>query len=199
MRLIIMCKAPVTGRVKTRLQPEFTAEEAAAIHRAMAATVIHRAARLFPHATIAADWPEHPFFQSFSLPVVPQGDGDLGARMGGLMQQHFAERHDPLIFIGTDSPHMADERLLQAAEAVRHHQVVLGPVEDGGYDLIALSGAYHALFEAIDWGSERVLQQSLHAICASALSYQLLAPAFDIDTAADLQRAAGMFDYEACL
>lgn len=195
MQLIIMCKAPVAGQVKTRLQPEFSAEQAAVIHRTMATGVIRQAVGLFPGLIIAADLPKHPFFESFKLPVVPQGEGTLGDRMTRLMNQHFTCNDDPLIFIGTDSPHMQSSRLQQAAKALEHAEVVLGPVEDGGYDLIGLANPHHTLFEDISWSSASVMQQTLQAIKLAKLSYKLLSTSFDIDTAADLRRAAELFDF----
>jgi len=186
LRLIIMCKAPVAGRVKTRLMTRFTADEAAAIHRAMADTVIRRAMRLFEHVCIAADDPEHAFFAAFDIPVVAQGEGDLGARMARLLSH--AANEGAVLFLGTDSPHMSDARLLEAAEAIENADVVIGPVEDGGYDLLALRHDW-PIFEHIAWSSEHVLSQTLVRCDELQLTYRLLDTSFDIDTPEDLLRA----------
>lgn len=189
MQLIIMCKAPVAGEVKTRLLGSYTAAEAARIYEAMAVTVIDRAARLFEHIWIAADDVAHPFFAGFDLPLRVQGDGDLGERMARLMQHAFDEGADAVMFLGTDSPHMPDARLLAAAEALNSHDVVIGPVEDGGYDLIAMS-APQQLFDTIAWSSGKVLEQTLSHIRRLGLSCHLLDVGFDIDFPEDLERAA---------
>lgn len=189
MLVIIMCKAPVEGKVKTRLMPQYSAQQAAAIHRAMATSVIDRVSTLFEHVWIAADIPAHPFFQRFNLPVIEQGDGSLGDRMQRLLLLACEQGRGPVLFLGTDSPHMENARLQQAAEEISSHDVVVGPVEDGGYDLIALNGPYAFLFDGIAWSSELVMEQTMQAIKTAGLRACLLSTGFDIDTAADLRKA----------
>ncbi|MDQ6995971.1 MAG: DUF2064 domain-containing protein, partial [Mariprofundus sp.] len=106
VRVIIMCKAPIAGRVKTRLMSHYSADEAAALHTAMAMTVIHRAKRLFEDVVIAADDVSHPFFATFALPVLAQGEGDLGERMDKQLATAFSNGASAALILGTDSPHM---------------------------------------------------------------------------------------------
>jgi len=187
LHLIVMCKAPVPGRVKTRLMSTFSAEEAAGIHKVMAVTVIHRALRLFDHVCIATDDPEHPFFVQFDAMVVPQGEGDLGARMARLEHAAFAAGAPSVMFLGTDSPHMPDSRLLEASDALAVYDTVIGPVEDGGYDLIALRGDW-PVFEGVAWSTPAVLNQTLANLNSLGLRYFCLSTGFDVDTAEDVRR-----------
>lgn len=184
-----MCKAPVPGQVKTRLFTAYTQEEAVEIHRAMATTVIQRVARMFPHAWLAVDDMLHPFFRSFALKVVAQGEGDLGERMTRLLSMAFRENMAGLLFLGTDSPHMPESRIDQAVLALSEAEVVLGPVEDGGYDLIALSGPFRAVFCDIDWGTDRVASQTVERATQSGLKTRLLETGFDVDVSGDMLRA----------
>jgi len=188
MRVIIMCKAPVAGAVKTRLMSHYSAEQAAALHRAMATTVIERAKRLFDDVVIAADDCGHPFFSPFSLPLLAQGEGDLGERMQRQMQLAFADGASAIMVLGTDSPHMPDSRLLKAAEQLQYHDVIVGPVEDGGYDLIAMSETF-SVFDAVAWSSAQVLEQTKLNIEQLALTSWQLDMAFDVDFPADIERA----------
>jgi rSAM/selenodomain-associated transferase 1 len=189
IQLYIMCKAPVAGQVKTRLLSRYSADEAAALYANMAEAVIHRASRLFDDVYIAADDPTHPFFSTFDLPLCSQGDGDLGQRMSRLMLQGFADGADAVMFLGTDSPHMPDSRLLQTMAALQNHDVVIGPVEDGGYDLIAMT-APEDVFDNITWSSGEVLEQTLSHIRRLSLSCLQLDVGFDIDYPEDVERAA---------
>ncbi len=193
IRIIIMCKAPVAGRVKTRLMRSFSADETAAIHQAMATTVIKRALRLFDDVYIAADDPAHPFFARFAAAgfnahIVAQGEGDLGARMGRMMHDAFNQGAASVMLLGTDSPHMRDARLIEAAEALNAYDVVLGPVEDGGYDLVAVRGDW-PIFADVAWSTSSVLDQTLANINRLNLRCKRLAHNFDIDTPEDLARA----------
>ncbi|MES0371912.1 MAG: TIGR04282 family arsenosugar biosynthesis glycosyltransferase [Mariprofundaceae bacterium] len=193
LRVIIMCKAPVPGLVKTRLCPDYSAEEAAGIHQAMARTVINRAGRLFSDVWIASDDIEHPFFDEFTLNRVSQSDGDLGDRMTCLLKQAFADGAGSVLFLGTDSPHMSELRLLKAVELLQKVDVVVGPVEDGGYDLIAMNHSYAELFRDIRWSSEEVLKETMQRAKASEVSMELLEMSFDLDTAESLKRAASVW------
>lgn len=190
---IIMCKAPVAGRVKTRLMPSYSAEEATTIHRAMAKTVIERTSRIFPDSCIATDDVSDPFFGQFDLPLVDQGEGDLGKRMSRLMSRAFGDGAGAVLFLGTDSPHMPESRLAEAIKMLDGHDAVIGPVEDGGYDLIAMGRPCPELFTAIDWGSERVLQQSRKRAEEASVSLALLDEGFDLDTPESLERAADIW------
>lgn len=188
VRVMIMCKAPVAGEVKTRLMSRYSGSEAAMLHAAMAATVIEKAGRLFDDVVIAADQPSHPFYSQFACPVTAQGEGDLGERMGRLVAQACADGAGMVLLLGTDSPHMPDERLHQACKALATADVVLGPVEDGGYDLLAMHKPW-PLFDGIAWSSGQVLIQTQARIEKIGLTSQLLDYGFDIDFPDDLLRA----------
>jgi len=190
MRTIIMCKAPVTGRVKTRLTPPFTPEEAAQLHCSMAETVIKRASTLFSDTWIASDNISHPFFERFKLNRVDQEKGDLGDRMSRLMQWAFNDECHSVLFLGTDSPHMSDSRLKHAVALLNSFDLVIGPVEDGGYDLIAMKAPHTELFTGIQWSSEHVLQETVRQAEFLQLKTELLDMSFDLDTAESLRRAA---------
>jgi len=188
IRPIIFCKAPVAGRVKTRLQPSFSFEQAANIHAAMATYAIERTLRLFPHTWISSDDPYHPFFHQFDAPVLPQGEGDLGLRMGRLVERAIAYGAGGVLLLGTDSPRMSAARLHCAFRLLHHHDVVLGPVEDGGYDLLAMRGHKKELFRDIAWGTSAVLNETINRISELGLSWRCLSVGFDVDVPEDLAR-----------
>lgn len=189
MRVIIMCKAPVPGRVKTRLFSIYSPEQAAEMHRLMAEAVIGKITRLFDDVWIAADDPAHPFFEGSATGVVAQGTGDLGDRMSRLMWRAFEDEIDGLMFVGTDSPHMPESHLLEAASMLGDSDIVLGPVEDGGYELIAMRQACPRLFTDIHWSTASVMEETLARIKEAGLSCQMLPVGFDIDAPEDWQRA----------
>jgi hypothetical protein len=201
IQVVILCKAPVPGKVKTRLLAQFSPEQAAEIHAAMVKTTIGKVARIFPDACLAADEPGHPFFSGLGLKIIGQGEGDLGDRLSHLLLRLFRRGCDGILFLGTDSPHMPESRLRGAAEALRTVDLVIGPVEDGGYDLIGLKEMCPDVFADIDWGSDRVLTQTLERAKASGLKVLCLDTGFDIDVPADLKRAcqAGWLEAEQWL
>jgi len=193
LQVVVMCKAPVVGRVKTRLiNSTIDAAQACALHKAMAEVVIRRAIHLFPGAvTIAADDPQHPFFHPFAQPMVAQGDGDLGCRMARVADAIIDQCS--VLFLGTDSPHMDGCRLRQAAQLATSHDAVVGPVEDGGYDLILLNSRKSmVLLHAIDWGSSQVWQQTHSQAKQASLDLAALPIGFDVDCKQDLDRSQAL-------
>jgi len=188
IRVIVMCKAPVPGAVKTRLMPHYSAEQAAELHVAMATTVIQRATCLFNDVVIAADDPGHDFFIGFGLPLTAQGEGDLGDRMNRQIGEAFADGVRAVLLLGTDSPHMPESRLVAAAHGLEHADVVLGPVEDGGYDLVAMSRAL-SIFTDVVWSSDQVLRKTVENIQHQRLAVEQLAVGFDVDFPDDIERA----------
>jgi len=185
-----MCKAPVAGKVKTRLiNNTIDAAQACSLHQQMAEVVIRRAIHLFPDAvTIAADHPHHPFFQPFDRPIIAQGEGNLGQRMARIADAVID--HHSVLFLGTDSPHMDGSRLTEAVELAQRYDAVVGAVEDGGYDLILLNNRKAiALLQQIDWGSEQVWQQTCQQAEKAGLHLASLPLGFDVDCAEDLKRS----------
>ncbi len=196
IRPIVFCKAPVAGNVKTRLQLDFTPEQAADIHAAMASCVIERTLRLFPYAWIAADDPYHPFFRQFGVSILPQGDGDLGMRMSRLTQRAISYGARGVLLLGTDSPHMSENRLSCAIRLLRRYDVVLGSVEDGGYDLLAMRGHAQKLFENIAWGTSTVLNHTRKRALELGLSCRCLSMGFDVDTPDDFAKITRAYSGE---
>jgi uncharacterized protein len=189
MRPIVMCKAPVAGRVKTRLEPVYGKEGAAALHAVMATLVIERALRLFPNTWIAADDVNHSFFAAFPAAVLPQGMGDLGERMQRLVRRALDFGAESVLLLGSDSPHMSEARLLSAQQALKACDVVVGPVQDGGYDLLGVRRCWPELFKQINWGSRVVLMQTLQRVSTLGLTHRCLSFGFDVDEPEDVERA----------
>ena len=64
--------------------------------------------------------------------------------------------------------------------------MAIGPATDGGYYLIGLRQLETALFKDIDWGTDRVLDQTLAIATVQGLTVELLTSLTDIDYPADL-------------
>lgn len=126
--------------------------------------------------------------------VENQGPGDLGIRLQRFCQRLFSE--DPsavagnrrLVVVGGDCPQLTTEIVDRAFACLQRVPVVLGPSSDGGYYLVGVRGNYPALFQEIDWGTERVLSQTLARAAAAGLECESLEPLHDVDEWDDLER-----------
>jgi len=129
--------------------------------------------------------------------VETQGNGSLGERMRRQVLRA-QQRHHPQIsagrttlLIGTDLPNLCDRDLLQALEALKEHEFVLGPATDGGYWLLGLSGRLvrpvtRWPFCGIPWGSNQVKQVTLQKAADAGVMPCLLRQQNDLDCLEDL-------------
>ena len=101
--------------------------------------------------------------------------------------------HRAAIVIGTDCPVLRPQDLRLAARRLRGAwDAVIAPAEDGGYALIGLKRARKEIFEAIEWGSDAVLRETLLRMKALNFKCNLLRTVWDLDRPADLDRLASL-------
>ena len=196
-RIIQFAKQPVTGRVKTRLMPELGAEKARQVHERL---VVHVWRQLNASAVAPVElWVDGLATQAFFNALEPtparlfvqEGD-DLGARMHHALASAL-EYSEYSILVGSDCPVIDASYLLEAVEALQQgNDVVLGPADDGGYVLIGLSKVIPALFQSIDWGTDRVLAQTRSKLQKAGCSWHELAERWDVDRPGDVHKAEAM-------
>ena len=126
------------------------------------------------------------------LHVVPQPEGDLGARMAGTMRQLFEAGARRVLLVGSDLPSIAPAIIRAAFDLLDGDPagLVIGPAADGGYYLIGATSV-PPVFDGIEWGSGAVLAQTRAAAARAGLRVHIVATLTDVDTVADLQRLAG--------
>jgi hypothetical protein len=192
----IFAKAPVPGRVKTRLVPPLTPEEAASV----AAACLEETLRRFPPAVGRASFTLHldgapdgrllALAASLGIPVIPQADGDLGVRLESAFRSLGAGGAAKTLAIGSDSPTLDPAWIGEAIDALDASEVVLGPSEDGGYYLIGTRGGESdAIFDGIPWGTSGVTDATLARLSSLGLRCRRLREWYDVDDAASLTRA----------
>ncbi len=194
-KLLIFAKYPEPGEVMTRLCPPITPEEAARIQRACIRLLCERAFRSWsvrPVLVISPDDAEDCFreFANPYVPMMPQGDGDLGDRLTRAAKAEFDEGTTQLLIIGTDSPTITDDMIAAAQKKLKVSDVVVGPCDDGGFYLLGLKRFDDQMFKDIEWGSDRVTAQAVERSKSCGMKVGMLKPWYDIDRPADLQRAA---------
>ncbi len=191
--VILIAKQPVPGLAKTRLGAEVGAARAAELCAAFLRDSVEigrsRANRLYIAASPAN---AISYFQSLAPDArcFAQSDGDLGARLLHAFETAIRDGARSPVLIGSDSPTLPAHLLTVAHRALRTHDLVLGPADDGGYCLIGMNAPHPALFERIDWSTDRVLDQTLTRARETGLDVFLLPSWYDVDEAGDLDRLA---------
>lgn len=195
-RLIVMTRYPNPGESKTRLIPALGAEGAADLHRRLAEQTAAEARKFTRRCRIdleirftGGDEPEMRDWLRGDYSLRAQGDGDLGARLSRAFSESFAEGSMCVVAIGTDCPELGAEHLVAAFDALREHELVIGPAADGGYYLIGLSRPFPEIFQDIPWGSGEVFDRTVRIARANNRHPALLPVLSDIDRPEDLERA----------
>ena len=188
---VIMAKRPEPGLVKTRLFGEgpFDASTAAQIAWAMLRCTVDRlAARVMVVLAVTPDGCGGPLAERLgypSLPTVDQGPGDLGQRLDRVWRQVTSVR--PVAFFGSDSPDIPEDALhRRIPEALEVCDLAVGPTHDGGYWTLAARSHYPQVLRDIDWGGDRVYDQTCQRAAEAGLSLQSLPLWPDVDRLDDV-------------
>lgn len=203
--LALMTKAPRAGKVKTRLVPPLTNEEAAQLNRcfledtALAISSCCRSLRALtctPAARgIAVYTPVGAELDYIDiLPadfcLLPQRGEEFGDRLYFAVEDLFNCGFEMVCLIDSDSPSVGSENFRKAIEllSIPGDQIVLGPCDDGGYYLIGLKRLHREVFEGIDWSTERVFDQTKQRAAQIGVAVHELPRGLDIDDHPTLRR-----------
>jgi glycosyltransferase A (GT-A) superfamily protein (DUF2064 family) len=96
------------------------------------------------------------------------------------------DQHSSAVLIGADIPDITLYHLEQVQIALKHSDAVFGPTHDGGYYLIGLRAMQPELFANVPWSADNTLEETLRVCETQGITYTLLEPLADLDTAEDL-------------
>ena len=191
----VFVKAPLAGRVKTRLAADLGARRAAELYRALGREVVSSCVDP-AYATTVWFSPagKEPTVRSWlravgRLAFQAQPDGPLGTRLATAFDWHFREGAPRVAIIGSDCPGVDRRLVSQAFDTLDTRDVVIGPAHDGGYYLIGLRAPAPGLFHGVAWSTPAVLGQTLALVHRLGLSAALLPTLRDVDTVSDARAA----------
>ncbi len=185
--LAAICKAPVAGRVKTRLCPPCSPEEAAELatellrdtFAALRATPARRRVAVLDGAPGTWLGP--------GIEVVSQRGGGLDERLAGLCEDLPG---GPLVIVGMDTPQLDSRLLGAAAEALEHAPAAIGAAADGGYWCLALRAPDAALLRGVPMSAPHTADAQRARLRAAGLPPAELPALDDVDDIASARRAA---------
>lgn len=191
----LFAKAPVPGTVKTRLIPTLGSERAAALYMRMVehaaaevatacASIGNACGELWCSPDMASEF-LRALARQYGLTMRKQCAGDLGSRMRDALQSAMPGR---AMLLGSDCPLLDARALLDADQALRVHDAVFIPADDGGYALVGFRDSVADCFTNVAWSTERVMAQTRASLGAARKRWAELPSAWDVDTAADLAR-----------
>jgi rSAM/selenodomain-associated transferase 1 len=190
--LIIFAREPREGVVKTRLGPDLPASTVLALYKAFIRDVAAEALKASAHARfIFYDAGEEPvvFLEEFKehFKLKRQEGVTLGERMHHTFRHCRKQGFNRMIIIGTDCVTISAKDINEAFGELEGHDCVLGPSLDGGYYLIGLQEPEEELFTGIEWGTSKVLAQTIQKTGDLRKITFLLREEMDVDTPGDLR------------
>jgi rSAM/selenodomain-associated transferase 1 len=144
MNLLVIAKAPVPGRVKTRLCPPCTPAQAARLAEAALADTLAACAGADARRVLVLDGAPGDWLPEGWDVIAQRGDG-LAERLGAA----FADAGGPALLVGMDTPQVTARQLRDGLAALDEADAVFGPAEDGGYWAIGLREPDPAVFAGV--------------------------------------------------
>jgi uncharacterized protein len=183
--LLVIAKAPVPGRVKTRLCPAYSPEEAARLAEAalrdtldaVLATPVRR--RVLVLDGVPGDWLPDGF------EVVPQCAGGLDVRLA----HAFGLCEGPVLLVGMDTPQVTAE-LLGDGVKLGDSEASFGPAADGGFWALGMAEPDPGLLRGVPMSVPETGAVQRHQLVRAGLTVRELPVLRDVDTAADARLVA---------
>jgi len=194
---VVFAKAPMQGRVKTRLVPMLGEAGAARLYRRLLQRAISTAvaARLGPVELHCAPHADHAWLQALAgrhgVRLRSQFKGDIGARMAHAFSVGL-RIHGRVLLMGSDCPELQVADLIRASHALGRCDAVFAPAEDGGYPLVGLRRAgtdvLRAAFSDVPWSTGEVMAVTRRRLAARHISWRELRTVWDVDRPEDVVR-----------
>lgn len=189
-RVIIFTKNPVLGECKTRLAATMGDKAALSIYEQLLDYTISFCKKLsFPKKVYyASEIPKLDRWSSAGFYKDKQVEGDLGDRMKAAFEKEFQDGAKSVVIIGTDCAQINETDVQEAFKLLFHHDVVIGPADDGGYYLLGMNYFMPSLFENKSWSTEKLMDETKDALHQKEIDYVLLPEKSDIDFETDLAK-----------
>lgn len=185
--VIVIAKEPVAGRVKTRLQTEFTAREAAALARASLMDTLSAVRATGARLVISLEGSAGSWLPGDFEIVKQRGDG-LDERIAAA----FEDAYDgtPMLLVGMDTPQLDPELLSFEWNGC---DAVLGLTEDGGFWCLGLRTPDARALLGVPMSTDHTGRDQLRQLRRLGLQVGMLPTLRDMDTPRDAAYLAAEF------
>lgn len=188
--VVVLAKSPQRGRVKTRLQPTFSAAESAALASAAIRDTLDAVAAVGARRTVIAwDGPAVPWLPREAY-VVPQRGSALDERLEHVFADVLGAAIDtPTLLVGMDTPQL---RPADLDVDWGGSDAVLGPACDGGYWAIGFRRYVAGAIRGTPMSTPRTGASQLLRLRRMGLDVGMLGTLRDVDEPADAAEVAAL-------
>jgi glycosyltransferase A (GT-A) superfamily protein (DUF2064 family) len=185
--LVVIAKEPIPGRVKTRLHPPLSYEQAAQLAAASIDDTLSSLSELPASRRIL-------LFDGTVIPdaardyeVVPQRDGDLDERLAAI----FDLVDEPMLLVGMDTPQITARHLSSAfTNWPSSVDAWFGPSSDGGWWALGMRHPDGDLIRGIPTSRDDTGGRQKARLLSAGLSVGMLPMLTDVDTIEDALEVA---------
>jgi rSAM/selenodomain-associated transferase 1 len=186
-------KYPEKGKVKVRLTHHLQKDVVVGLYRNFILDILSMFDRLGLFFIVYFDPPtalqKFQMWLGVQIDYFPQIGIDLGEKLSNSFEEAFSRGFKKVIAIASDVPDLPEKILLEARDALKEHDAVLGPSPDGGYYLIGFqrTSFLSRVFEGIEWSTEAVFRDTCVRLKDARQDVYVLDPWTDVDTLEDLR------------
>jgi uncharacterized protein len=185
--VVVLAKAPVPGRVKTRLCPPASYAEAAAVAKAALADTLEAVLRAPVRRRVIVLDGDEPSWIPDAFELISQRGGGLDERLANA----FDDIGQPTFLIGMDTPQLSSSMIAMASAALgRSADAVLGRAADGGWWGIGLRRPNPEVFLGIPMSTSTTWVAQASRLDSLGLRWEPLPILRDVDTFADATAVA---------
>lgn len=192
--LVLIAKEPLPGKVKTRLTPALTPEQAAELAAACISDTIAAIAELpADRRVLAFDGDVIPVGAE-NYDVLPQSEGTLDQRLGAI----FDSIAGPIVLIGMDTPQISAADLAPAFVGWPDGiDAWFGPASDGGFWALGMREPNGDLIRGVPMSQDDTGARQLERLHSAGLRIGMLPELLDVDTIADAHTVAEIAPHTA--
>lgn len=189
VQVLVLAKEPVAGRVKTRLTPALTPEQAAEVAEAALQDTLDAVRRTDAAVRVLVldgTWDADGFVAQ------AQSAGPLDERLANAFDDAWAAQPLPMLLIGMDTPQVTEVLLEKAIATLLSPGVdaVLGPAEDGGWWGLGLRRPHPDLIRGVETSRDDTGRVQAERLLGAGLALVALPVLRDVDTLSDLRVVA---------
>jgi glycosyltransferase A (GT-A) superfamily protein (DUF2064 family) len=184
--LILIAKETIPGKVKTRLHPPLSLEQAATLAALSISDTLAAVADLpATRRVLLFDGVEAPAGTE-GWEVVHQVSGDLDERLAAI----FDEVDGPTVLIGMDTPQVSAADLAPAFDWPEGVDAFFGPANDGGFWALGMADPRGDLIRGVPMSRHDTGRIQLERLLDAGLNVSMLPELTDVDTIDDALEVA---------
>jgi len=184
--LVVIAKAPVAGRSKTRLCPPCTPEQAAALAQAALQDTFAAVLATPARRRVLVLEGERGTWLPEGFEVIAQRGAGLDERLAAA----FEDVGEAAFLVGMDTPQLTEAHLASGLEALGTATSVFAPADDGGYWGIGLRTPDARVFRGVAMSADDTGARQRERLIELGLTVEDLPGLLDVDTIADARAVA---------